>query len=411
MARRFIKPLFVTLLLLLLAGTSVAAGPTMRQKVYEKLSRAQEAVEAQDFEKAYDLLGDVENYKDLSPNEAAQLYNAFGYTYFNQERYADAAGAYEKVLQQEELAPVMRTGTLYTLGQLHFHLENYDKALQNLQEWLQVAENPGPEAYILIGQAHYQLGQVAEAAAPVRKAIEVAKERGREPLENWYALLRVIYFETKDYEKLLDVLETLVTNWPAKEYWLHLSSAYGEMGDSGKQLAAYEMAYEQGYLQRSAELVLLAQLLLQADVPYRAGVILQEGLDSGQIESTAANWRLLSQAWILAQEHEDAIASLQKAAQMTDDGELFARIAQSHANLGQWEKAAEVAAVAIAKGVDDPQDLHMLRGMAFYELSRFEEAKQAFGQAAKADATRNTATKWLAYVEREEERLQELGVQ
>jgi len=411
MARRLFTTLFVSLLMLLLLGSTLAAGPTMRQRVYEKLSRAQEAVEAQDFEKAYDQLQDVEKIKDLSPNEAAQLYNAFGYTYFNQERYADAADAYEKVLQQEGLAPVMRTGTLYTLGQLHFHLENYDRALEFLQQWLEVAENPGPEAYILLGQAHYQLGQVAEAAVPVRKAIEVAGERGREPLENWFALLRVIYFETKDYEKLLDVLETLVTNWPAKEYWLHLSSAYGEMGDSRKQLAAYEMAYEQGYLQRSAELVLLAQLLLQAEVPYRAGVILQEGLDSGKIDSTAANWRLLSQAWILAQEHEDAIASLQKAASLTDDGELYARIAQSHANLSQWEKAAEVAATALEKGVDDPQDLHMLRGMAYYELGRFGEAKQAFSQAVKTEATRNTASKWLAYVEREEERLQELGVQ
>ncbi|PID79699.1 hypothetical protein CSB20_09315 [bacterium DOLZORAL124_64_63] len=412
MARRFAHILIVAVLMLMLmltTGTALAGGPTIRQKVYEKLSRAQEAVEAQEYDKANRLLEDVAKYKDLSPNETAQLYNAFGYTYFNQERYADAAQAYEKVLQQEDLAPVMRTGTLYTLGQLHFHLENYDKALSFLQDWLAVAENPSPEAYILVGQAHYQLGQLAEAAAPVHKAIAVARERGREPQENWYALLRVIYFDTKEYDKLLDVLETLVTHWPAKEYWLHLSGAYGEMGDTDKQLAAYEMAHQQGYLQRSSELVLLAQLLLQAEVPYRAGVILQEGLDSGAIDSTATNWRLLSQAWILAQEHEAAIASLRKAAQMGDDSELYARIAQSHANLGQWEQAAEVAATAIAKGVDDSQNMHMLRGMAFYELNRFDQAKLAFAEAAKADATRNTATKWLSYVEREEARLKDLG--
>ncbi|PID81162.1 hypothetical protein CSB20_03825, partial [bacterium DOLZORAL124_64_63] len=100
MARRFAHILIVAVLMLMLmltTGTALAGGPTIRQKVYEKLSRAQEAVEAQEYDKANRLLEDVAKYKDLSPNETAQLYNAFGYTYFNQERYADAAQAYEKV--------------------------------------------------------------------------------------------------------------------------------------------------------------------------------------------------------------------------------------------------------------------------------------------------------------------------
>lgn len=421
MPRRFEKnftslTLVVALLLGLLAdgfqvGEARAAGPTMRQKVYEKLSKAQEATEAGEYDRVYDLLEQVENMKNLSANEAAQLYTAYGYAYFSQERYAESAAAYEKVLAQEELAEATRIGTLYTLGQLHFHLENYDKALQFLGEWLEVAENPGPEAFILMGQAYYQTGRLEKAAAPVRRAIAIAEERDRTVQENWYGLLRVIYFETGDYDRLLEVLEVLVSRWPAKEYWLHLASAYGEMGDPRKQLAAYEMAHAQGYLQKSAELVLLAQLLLQAEVPYRAGLILQEGLDSGAVESTAANWRLLSQAWILAQEHEAAINSLRRAAELSDDGELYVCIAQSFANLGRWEEAAQAAAKAIEMGVDDPHELHMMRGMAFFELGRFEEARAAFSRAQRSPEGRAAASKWLAYVEREQQRLRELGVQ
>lgn len=382
----------------------------MREKVYEKLSRAQEATEAEDWDKAFEQLRNVEKMKDLASHEKAQLYTAYGYTYFAQEKYAESATAYEKILQQDDLAEAMRTTTLYTLGQLHFHLENYAEAVGHLEQWLEVADNPGPEPFVLLGQAYYQLDRLNEAAAPVERAIAIAEQRGAKVQENWFALLRVIYFETKDYDQLLDVLEILVTRYPSKEYWVHLSGAYGEMGDTPNQLAAYEMAFTQGYLTRGTEIVLLAQLLLQADVPYRAGVLLQEGLDSGLIESTGANWRLLSQAWILAQEHDKAIASLGTAARLSDDGELYARMAQTYTNLNQWELSIDAAQTALDKGVKNPQELQLMQGMAYFEMGRFPEAKTAFSAAQRSDGGRETATRWLAYVEREEKRLAELGI-
>ncbi len=405
--------LWLLLALGLLAGNALAAAPKarpLREVVYERLNQAQEATEAENWVKAFEQLGRVERMKDLASHEKAQLYTSYGYTYFSQEKYAESASSYEQVLAQEELSDALRTSTLYTLGQLHFHLENFDTAVGFLNQWLEVANNPGPEPFILKGQALYQMGRLEEAAEPVRRAIAVAESRDKKVRENWYALLRVIYFETKDYDKLLDVLAILVAEYPAKEYWMHLAAAFGEMDDTNRQLAAYEMAYAQGYLKSSTEIVLLCQLLLQAEVPYRAGVLLQEGLESGTVTSNANNWRLLSQAWILAQEHDAAIVSLGKAAELSDDGELYARIAQSYANLNRWELSTEAAKTALAKGVKNPQDLQMMQGMAFFELGRYSEAKSAFSEAQKSEKGRETASRWLAYVQREEKRLRELGI-
>jgi tetratricopeptide (TPR) repeat protein len=392
------------------ASLAAGKGMAMREKVYEKLSRAQEAAESQDWETAFDALEDLEKMKDLSSSEKAQLYTAYGYTYFAQDNFAESAAAYEKVLLEKDLPEAMRVSTLYTLGQLHFHLEHYDQAAGYLEQWLQLAENPGPEPYVLLGQAYYQLGRLDEAAAPVRQAIAVARQRQTRVQENWYALLRVIYFETKDYDRLLEVLEVLVSEYPKKEYWLHLAAAYGDMEDEVRQLACYEMAHELGYLTRSSEIVLLSQLLMQAEVPFRAGVLLQDGLDSGRVEGTAANWRLVSQAWILAQEHARAVTSLSRAAELSDDGELHARIAQTYVNLGEWEKAIAAARTALDKGVDDPQELQLMQGMAYFELGRFPEAKLAFTAAQKSKEGRATASRWLDFVEREEERLAQLGL-
>jgi tetratricopeptide (TPR) repeat protein len=197
----------------------------MREAVYERLSRAQEAADEGDFARAVDQLEKLEKMKDLSPGEKAQMYTAYGYLYFVQEKYDEAAASYERVLEQEDLTEAMRVSTLYTLGQLMFHLERYEPALGYIDRWLNEAENPGPEPYILKGQALYQLGRLGEAAAPVQQAIDIAKSRGQRVQENWYVLLRVIHFENSDFEALIDVLEILVTEYPAKEYWLHMAAA------------------------------------------------------------------------------------------------------------------------------------------------------------------------------------------
>ena len=48
--------------------------------------------------------------------------------------------------------------------------------------------------------------------------------------------------------------------------------------------------------------------------------------------------------------------------------------------------------------------------MALFEMGRFDESKAAFVTAQKEPEGRATATRWLAYVEREQERLRELGL-
>lgn len=412
-ARAAVSAAAAALLLACCCGWAAAQEPTrrtmaMREKVYDKLSRAQQAVEQEDWEEAFDLLEDVEKMKDLQPHEKAQLYTAYGYAYFARQDYPRSIENYEKVLHQEDLPEAMLSNTRYTLAQLWFHSENYAKAAGHLESWLAAAENPGPEPHAMLGQACYQLERLDEAADHVRRAVAIAEERGMPPRESWYSLLRAVYHEQGDHARLLETLQVLVTRFPRKEYWLHLASAYGEAGDEGRRLAAYEAAAAQGFLNTGQERLLLAQLLLQADVPYRAGVILEQGIDAGLIEAGAANLRLLSQAWVLAHEPGKAIAALERAAALSDDGELYARLAQNHANLDQWEQAAAAASKALEKGVSKAHELHILTGMALFELNRFDEAVAAFERAGRSPEGRKTASQWIAYIEREEERLREI---
>ncbi len=398
-------------LALLLAGADVRAQgtPAVRERVYRQLAEAQAAVEAEDWDKAFDRLGDVEKIRDLEPYERAQLWTAYGYAHYARGDYDESVAAYEKVLALPDLPAALTASTRYTLAQLSFQREDYAAAAMRLEQWLDAAENPGPEPWALLGQAYYQLGRVADAVAPVERAVAVAEERGRQPRETWYVLLRVFFHELGDRARLLETLEILVTRFPSEEYWLHLAAAYGEAGDETRRLAAYEAAFAQGYLDDGRQRLLLAQLRLQADLPWSAAELLSETLESGSLDDDPRHWRLLSQAWTAAHEHERAVTALQRAAALSDDGELDARLAQSHALLDAWDDAVAAARSALDKGVEDAHEMHLLIGMALYELGRGEEARAAFAEARRSEAGRAAAVRWLEHIEREDARRREMA--
>jgi len=402
--------LFAAAVVCVLPEAAVAqATVAMRERIYDKLSKAQAAAEAKNYAEATQLLADVEKVKDLSPYELAQLYTTFGYLHFLQEKYDEAIQAYEKVLAQKDLPEALQTATLYAVSQLAFQQESYDKALEYLNRWLALAKSPGPEPFVLRAQAEYQLGRYQDGVASVDRALQIAAERGEDPRENWYLLLRVLHGELDQPQKALEVLEILVSRFPKKDYWLQLAAIYGEIGDEVRTLAAYRLAYEQGFLTTNAEIVLLAQLLLQGEIPYAAATTLAKGMDDGIVEPTADNHRLLSQAWTLAREDQRAIESLRAAAALTNDGEVDARLAQSYMSLDEWEKAVEAARESIRKGVEDAFEVRLMEGTALYELGRFDDAKAAFGKAAQSAEGQPAASQWIAYIEREQARLAELN--
>jgi len=377
----------------------------MRQAVYNKLSKASVKAEAGDIQGALDQLASVQKMKKLSGYEKAQLHTAYGFIYFSQDNLPGSLEAYKKVLQQESLPEALRTSTLYTVAQIQFQLENYRDAIDNLTNWIAGSTNPGPEPYILLGQAYYQLEEYAEAIGPVESAIEIARSRDRRIEESWYMLLRLFHYELRNYPEAIGILETLVEEYPRKEYWMQLAAMYNENGDERKQLAAYEIAYAQGYFAREQEIVLLSQLLMQAEVPYRAGVVLARGMDDGLAGGNVDNYRLLSQAWTLAQEDRKAIDALVKAAGLSSDGELDARLAYAYANIAEWENTIGSARTALSRGIDERDQMQILLGMALFELSRHEDAKSAFRVALTSPDTRETASRWVSFIESEQRRI------
>ena len=374
----------------------------MSQQVYEKLSEIQELIEAKDYATAEKQIVDLRGNKKLSDYERAQIWNITAYGYYLQERYADAIDAYDQVLAQPGLPEALLQSTLKTQSQLYFTQEDYESALVVIRKLMDIIPEPSADVYMIEGQALFQLARYDEALVPIKTAVNMYREQGQKPKENWLLLLRVIYFEQKDYENMLVVVKELLEYYPKDTYILVLAGIYSELGDTKKQLALVEVLYEKGYLTNASQVTNLANLYLLHGVPYKAAQVLDKEIEAGIVKANERNLRLLSQAWYTSREDQKAIPPLEQAAKLADDGELYIRLAQSHINLEQWPEAATAARQAIRMGgLKRADQANIMLGMALFNQKRYEQARQAFVAASRDRRSAKAAGQWVNYVDSE----------
>jgi tetratricopeptide (TPR) repeat protein len=377
----------------------------MSQAVYEQLTEVQELVEAKQYNEGLEAIRDLLDSKQkMTPYEIAQIHNLTGYTYYLMERFQDAIDAYHRVLAQPELPEALQQSTLKTVAQLYFTIERYPEALKTVQELMAVVPEPSADVYMLLGQAYFQMEDYQKALPPIKTAVDMFKEQGRTPRENWLLLLRVCYFELNDFPSMIGVLKELITYYPKDTYVLTLAGVYSELGETKKQLALVEVLYEKGHLTNPVHIVNLANLYLLHESPYKAAAMLDREVKAGLVPSNVRNLRLLSQAWYTAREDDKAIPPLRQAAELSDDGELFVRLAQSHINLEQWREAVTAVQQAInAGGLDREDQAYIMLGMGHFNLKQFTLARRAFQSAVRMgdDRSRRAAQQWIAYVDSE----------
>jgi len=382
---------------------------SMRESTYKELAKAQEAAEAENYSEALRIL-DKLGEEDLNDYEKAQLLNLSAYIFYAQDQFDRAIASYEELLKQPDLPEALKTSTVYTLSQLYFSQEEWQKSINTLKWWTSLTGEESRTAYEMMAQAHYQLEQYREALQPAYRAIELTEQAGEPVKEHSYLLLRVLHYELKEYARVADILQELISRWPKKQYWMQLASIYGEMEDQRKQLNTLELAYLQGFLTSETEVLSLVGLLLNNDLYLRAGKILEEELEKGVISSNLDHWRLLSQAWTMAHESGKAIPALKRASELSSNGKMDIILAQTYMNLGRWADAVAAVQSALRKGgLDRTDQAQVMLGQALFELERFDEARAAFEAAQSDRRSRQLAAQWINYIDSEKDRRAQLA--
>ena len=408
---------FANLCLMLAAAFLLTGGPAIAQEeegqpeqktkeaqavskeVYDKITQAQEQVDAKDYQGALRTLNALRQ-KKLTEYELTNVLNYIGFVYYNMEDTPRAISTYEEMLRIPSLEEQMRKQTIYTLAQLSTMEEEYNEALGYLDQWFALETNPGPEPYILYAQNLYQVDKYREMVKPIETAMEIARKRDVQIKEDWYVLLNFAYFQQENFAQVRDIHKILLQNWPKKRYWFTLAGAFTELNSENNLIASYDALQTQALLTTESELVTMAQLYMQHEVPYKAATLLEEEMEKGRVSKNAKNYRLLSQAWSLAMEDEKAIPALQEAARLDRDGELYLRLANTHLNLGQYSECVEAAREGVRVGdLKSPDHAQISLGMCLYNLKRYDDAIAAFRVASRTERSRKVARQWIDVIQ------------
>ncbi|MDH4125422.1 MAG: hypothetical protein OEW64_03095 [Gammaproteobacteria bacterium] len=377
--------------------------------VYDQITKAQELVDAKDYPGALRMLNSLYNPDKLTEYEQANVLNYIGFVYFNMDDVPNAMRTYERMVAIPSLEPQLLKQTTYTLAQLYTMEEQYPKALAALDKWFVMEINPAPEAFILKAQNLYQLARYQDMIQPIENAMQVAVARDKPVKEDWYVLLNFAYFQQENYRKVRDIQKTLLESWPKKNYWFSLAGAYTELGEDQNLMNAYASAHMQNMLEKESELITMAQLYMQRETPYLAATLIEKEMAAGRIAKDGKNYRLLSQAWQLAQEDAKAIPALKESARLTTDGELDVRLGNAYLNIGEYDECVTAVNNGIRKGgLKSADNAQISLGMCLYNLRRYQDAINAFQAAARTERSRRVANQWISVIRADIERNEQI---
>lgn len=399
--------------------------PAMREKTYKKLAEAQIMIDPESAPReegepapipdgtpqdAVRLLLDLMGSKGLNSYEMAQIWNTLAFAYYTLEDIPKTINAYEQILKQGTITEALELASLRALFQLSYAEENYKLAIQYIDRFQALQAVPDPQVTFIKSTAYYQLDNFRESLKQAILVEEIAVSQQKDVKENWWYLQVVLYSELNDVDNVIRVLETLIINYPKKQYWMHLAGMYSEKGRDDASLSAYYVTYIQGFLQKESEIVMMAQRLLGADNPYEASQVLEKGFKSKAVEENEKHLRLLATAYTLSQETNEAIDAWRDATKYAEDGELFFRLAQALAAEDRHKEAVKAYNDAQKKGeLKNPGDVAFWKGISQMQLENWDNATKSFRDAQKLDKKKGKqARQYIRYIAGEKRRQEEL---
>lgn len=379
--------------------------PALRQNIYKVISEAQELSDAKEYEQALAVLQKLEKRSKLNAYEKAMISYLKGFSYYSQNEYKKSILEFDKIVGKEGVPLDFENRVLSTLAQLHFVLEEYNKVIQRLTLLHKQQDNPKSQSLFSLAQAYYLTKQYTRSIAMAEKVMSLDRAKGKKTDKNTYLLLQGCYYELKQFEKVAQILETLVALYPEKQYWIQLGAIYSQLGLEEKQMSAMALAHRQGYFSKSQEFEMLAQLYLYHALPYKAARLIESALADQLMDSNVESWSMLGDAWIMAKETDKAISAFREAAELASDGTVYERLVELYSEKEAWRDVIQSSDMAIKKkALKDIGRVYLLRGVAYFNLAEFENSRAALKKAKKKPNTARFAKSWLRYVDREEQR-------
>ena len=274
---------------------------------------------------------------------------------------------------------------------------NYARAVEILDGFIANHPEPVPEAFYLLGLAHYQLGNYAEARLPAERAATLAPDA---PV-SWLELVADVLKRSENHRAAIPWWQKLIERAPDnKVYWLELSVAYEKVGDLDHALATMRLAQNVELLNDDADIRRLSDLLINRGLPQQSAEVLEQALSRQVVRGDEAAYTKLGTAWFTAGEPDRAVAPLENAARAASTGDAYVRLAVVHVAREDWPAAVAALHAGMGRGsLTDEGQANLLMGVALYRQQQFDEARTWFEQAAEAPRHRPMAEDYLRAID------------
>jgi predicted negative regulator of RcsB-dependent stress response len=377
------------LVLAALLAVSPVFGQSVTRPTFHALESAQELMNAEQYQKALTELEALAIKTRNNPYDFALTSQYLAHVNVLMDNRPGARAALKSALAYEGLPDDLRTNMNLFYGTVLLGDEEFELALEVLEAWFALAENPQPSQIFSLAYANYQAGNRARAEEFVARSIGESAQ----PRESWYQLYYRVLYEQKKYDHAEAVMKGIVGNWPANAgNWRMLASHYLQLENSQEGLATMMIAYLNMLLESETDLKQIVSLWGYVEAPERGARLLSELLESGRIESSPEMLKQLGNLWLMARERDNAVGVLGQAAEQSPDGRTYELLGGIHFEEEAWSDAYESYQKAIEQGdLDEPLRVSLLAGISAYRAGRNSDARRALEIAAEDDELRPQA--------------------
>ena len=390
----FLRNIFALLLLFAISPV-VSGGSLLNERTYKRLAQIHKLIEKNDYSEALSHLDKLMEQTGNRNYDKAVIQQTYGFVYEAMNRQNMAITSFNNSLSYEALPIAAAQGVRINLASLYFAIGKTKESLEYFEKWIGIENKPAAGVLVFGGSLYAENGDYDKAVLYINRAINISKE----PKESWYQRIAAIYIKMEDYTKAAKILSILIEKYPTKAlYWKQLSACYYYSGDEKKSVSVLVLANQKKLLQSEKEQIDLAKLLASQNTPFQASKIFVEGLQNGVINKNAKNMELLAQIYMQAQERDRAIQAFLDAASISENPEIYMKVASLYSDSHQWDKVLAILDKHLPAASKLKASGLILKGIALYETGKIEASRKVFQQVSSQQENAKLAASWLEYL-------------
>jgi len=354
--------------LLLAAGlVQVQVAHAVSAAVAKPLKEASDLVRAG---KAKEGLAKLNGVTGTNAEDNYMLARIRGAAYQSMHADGEAAQQYEAAFATGHVPPAEAGRLATTVAGIYAQQHSNAKAMQ----WVEKAKAAGYSGSDLRQIQDYvqgNSGDYGQIARDNAAKVQAAEAAGRRPDEDDLLRLADAYRHTNNKAGDLGVKEKLVLNYPGNKQYtsIYLADLPGKPGFSSRfSLDLLRLRLASGNLTAAADYMEMGQLLLQAQLPAEAKMVVDKGYAAGVLGTGAEAARQQRLRDLINKTATESAASLAKRtadAKASKTGDDLVAIGSEYASMGKYDEGIALIQEGIAKdSLKRPEDAKLRLGIA-----------------------------------------------